>query len=286
MDRSQCERDCLLNWHYGTGWRRWDDIKPTHTVRDWLEVPAPFNNQIWTPGNCQIWRGSLHNGYGPHRETWETRYGPIPAGQSVLHRCHRRSCIQPAHLHLGDHKDNRNDLEASRGHLSSRQYLQDLYDDMDWFPREVADWWQSYWMAGSIPDDWFVPDAAQCLHHHWSPKMWSHDSRYCVLCKAGEGSEYASGWWALGPLMLSEHSEDPITPRTLTYDARLKSKRMALARELFERIPKFPLVIWDDIESYDDDREAVQHLGIILAKFQEGADNGTGETLGRRGRGR
>ena len=192
MDRSQCERDCLLNWHYGTGWRRWDDIKPTHTVRDWLEVPAPFNNQIWTPGNCQIWRGSLHNGYGPHRETWETRYGPIPAGQSVLHRCHRRSCIQPAHLHLGDHKDNRNDLEASRGHLSSRQYLQDLYDDMDWFPREVADWWQSYWMAGSIPDDWFVPDAAQCLHHHWSPKMWSHDSRYCVLCKAGEGSEYAS----------------------------------------------------------------------------------------------
>lgn len=93
-----------------------------------------------------------------------------------------------------------------------------------------------------------------------------HDSRYCVLCKAGEGSEYAAGWSALGPLGLSQHHDEfhPITPRTLTYDERLQNKRMELMRELFERDPKYPIFLWDEIDSLDD-REAVLRLGMILA---------------------
>lgn len=47
-----------------------------------------------------------------HRVAWELCYGPIPAGQHVLHRCDNPPCCRPSHLFLGTQVDNANDRHA------------------------------------------------------------------------------------------------------------------------------------------------------------------------------
>ncbi len=80
---------------------------------------------------CWFWTGRIQpNGYGmfsmggragapryAHRVAYEITHGPIPAGQSVLHRCDQRNCVNPGHLFLGDHTANMRDA-ASKGRLN------------------------------------------------------------------------------------------------------------------------------------------------------------------------
>ena len=73
-------------------------------------------------GHCWRWQGG-HNedGYGrfrkqsTHRRSYELANGPIPQGLNILHRCHCRDCINPAHLYAGTQADNARDrVEAGR----------------------------------------------------------------------------------------------------------------------------------------------------------------------------
>lgn len=85
--------------------------------------------------DCIIWTKSiLKNGYGQdylngaqtryaHRIAWIKKYGSIPKGLLVLHKCDVRNCVNPNHLFLGTHKDNTQDmLNKKRGKHSLKTH--------------------------------------------------------------------------------------------------------------------------------------------------------------------
>lgn len=75
------------------------------------------------PDECLKWPGSIGwHGYGvacvetrkvrAHRFIWERKFGAIPDGLLVLHRCDYPACVNPRHLWLGTHRDNTHDMMA------------------------------------------------------------------------------------------------------------------------------------------------------------------------------
>jgi len=94
----------------------------TNEERFWSKVDK-------TPSGCWVWLSTKNTqGYGrfsirvapwkqrwysAHRLVWEWAHGEEPA-LCVLHRCDNPSCVNPAHLFLGTHKDNARDREAKR----------------------------------------------------------------------------------------------------------------------------------------------------------------------------
>ena len=92
--------------------------------------PRPDVDRFWEKvdwsGDCWIWKASLtKSGYGQlgarrsdnacgdrraHRMVWVWRYGPIPGGLCVLHRCDVPACVNPDHLYLGTDSDNHTDM--------------------------------------------------------------------------------------------------------------------------------------------------------------------------------
>lgn len=47
---------------------------------------------------------------------YEAARGPIPPGMVVRHRCDNPACVNPAHLEVGTHADNRADCVARNRH--------------------------------------------------------------------------------------------------------------------------------------------------------------------------
>lgn len=74
------------------------------------------------PDECWPWTASLHkNGYGQfhdgdtqvtaHRFGYQMRFGPLPPGQCVLHKCDNPPCQNPNHWFAGTQRDNALDKE-------------------------------------------------------------------------------------------------------------------------------------------------------------------------------
>lgn len=112
-------------------------IKPTRKVKS---VAERFWSKVIRGGDdeCWNWTGAKNYlGYGrmsipgeiqmkSHRVSWELRYGQIPYGMNVLHKCDNPPCCNPLHLFLGSLKDNTRDamrkgrLKAPPVHVGER----------------------------------------------------------------------------------------------------------------------------------------------------------------------
>jgi hypothetical protein len=80
-----------------------------------------FRTKVQVGPDCWLWTaGRDRDGYGQfwlrgrvesaHRAAWEFRFGSIPEGKMVLHRCDTPACVRPEHLFLGDAKANHEDM--------------------------------------------------------------------------------------------------------------------------------------------------------------------------------
>lgn len=89
-----------------------------------------FWGQVDKGSSCWLWTGVQHfRGYGAcaktygdtraHRVAWLLTNGPTPDGLGVLHKCDTPLCVNPAHLYLGDQKQNAADTIA-RGRYGNR----------------------------------------------------------------------------------------------------------------------------------------------------------------------
>jgi hypothetical protein len=96
----------------------------TFVKRFWAKV------QIKERDDCWPWTGAtMGYGYGhiskngrshghevAHRAMWKIKFGPIPEGFQVLHKCDNPICVNPSHLFLGTTKDNIQDCLKKNRH--------------------------------------------------------------------------------------------------------------------------------------------------------------------------
>lgn len=86
--------------------------------------PAPrFWAKVAKGDGCWEWTAGKAYGYGrfcvrhghvmhAHRYSYELRFGEIPLGMNVLHRCDNPGCVRPSHLFLGRQLENVRDMMA------------------------------------------------------------------------------------------------------------------------------------------------------------------------------
>lgn len=85
-------------------------------------TPEEFWKNTERVGKCLNWLGGRDtSGYGSanvdgvidrtHRHAYRLRYGSIPEGKFVLHKCDNRLCVEPSCLYAGTKKNNAEDRE-------------------------------------------------------------------------------------------------------------------------------------------------------------------------------
>jgi hypothetical protein len=97
-------------------------VNPTKVINDKFFEDRSAVDPIT---GCIEWTRHVSvNGYGTlkyrrkqqmaHRFMWEYKFGPIPEGKIICHKCDNRKCINPDHLFIGTTQDNVDD-KMSKG---------------------------------------------------------------------------------------------------------------------------------------------------------------------------
>ena len=105
-------------------------MRLTDTTEPGSKAHATLEQRFWRkvakgqPNECWEWLGGKRpNGYGhiqeggrnssdisTHRVSYRLRYGQIPKGLVVMHKCDNPSCVNPEHLMLGTYQANTADM--------------------------------------------------------------------------------------------------------------------------------------------------------------------------------
>ncbi len=98
-------------------------LSEKHRILFWNKVDVGDLNLCWewNGGICRSGYGTFRALFGDigytysaHRIAYFLKYGPIPDGLLVCHKCDNRSCCNPDHLFLGNHSKNAKDM-VSKG---------------------------------------------------------------------------------------------------------------------------------------------------------------------------